>query len=69
MALIDIGKQTLTKKQISKWVDLKDKEDSFTALHFASFCGNVDMCEQLILNGAYIYAESNDGINVLHLAV
>ena len=49
MALIDIGKQqNLNKKQISKWVNLKDKEDSFTALHFASYCGNVDMCEQLI---------------------
>ena len=49
MALIDIGKQqNLNKKQISKWVDLKDKEDSFTALHFASCRGNVDMCEQLI---------------------
>lgn len=49
MALIDIGKQqNLNEKQISKWVNLKDKEDSFTALHFASYCGNVDMCEQLI---------------------
>ena len=48
MALIDIGKQTLNEKQISTWVNLKDKEDSFTALHFASFHGKVDMCEQLI---------------------
>ena len=48
MALIDIGKQTLKEKQISKWVNLKDFEDSFTALHFASSRGNVDMCEQLI---------------------
>ena len=45
MALIDIGKQTLNEKQISNWVNLKDKEDSFTALHFASNRGNIDMCE------------------------
>ena len=69
MALMELGKQTLSTKLIDQWVNLKDKEDNFTALHFASFRGNVDMCEILLENGAYIHAENNYGINVLHTAV
>ena len=69
MALLDIGKGTLDEKQIDFWVNLKDKEDGFAALHFASYRGNVDICEQLIQNGAYIHSESNTGMNVVHIAV
>lgn len=42
-------------------------DDGFTALHFASFRGNLTIIEQLIDNGCDIYAKNNYGINVMHV--
>jgi len=47
---------------------MKDHGDGFTALHFASFKGNPDVCEMLIDIGADINAKNNFGINMLHVA-
>ena len=47
---------------------MKDHGDGFTALHFASFKGNPDVCEMLIQSGADIHAKNNFGINMLHVA-
>ena len=59
----------MRQDQIVFWVNLKDKEEGLTALHFASSRGNIDICEQLIQNGAYIHIESDTGLTVLHAAV
>ena len=55
-------------EQLADWINRKDSGDGFTALHFASFKGNPDLCELLIANGANIKARNNFGINMLHVA-
>ena len=42
-------------------------EDGFTALHFASYRGNIGMIEFLIKKGAQIDTLNNHGMNVLHI--
>ena len=37
-------------------------------MHFASFKGNIEICESLIQHGADIRAVNNFGINMLHVA-
>ena len=60
--------QKLSKEQIQAWINQKDDGDGFTALHFASFKGNVDLCEILVDNGADLNVRNNFGINVIHVA-
>ena len=40
----------------------------YTAIHYASFRGNIDIIELLIQNGADFLVKSPKGLNVLHLA-
>jgi len=56
------------QKQIEKWVNQKSKRQGFTALHYASFNGNIDIIEKLIKYKADIEASNNRGLNVLHMA-
>lgn len=51
-----------------KWINHKTDEDGFTALHFASFRGNISLIKMLVANGADINAVNNFGINVMHVA-
>ena len=43
-------------------------EDSFTALHFAAFHGNLRLIRMLINYGADIYSKNKSGVNMLHVA-
>ena len=47
---------------------MKTTKDSFSALHYASFRGNIHFCDNLIENGADIHAKNAYGLNVLHIA-
>lgn len=47
---------------------MKTEEDGFTALHFASFRGNIALIKLLMKNGADMYIRNNFGINVMHVA-
>ena len=70
-AIISLAKdqiQSAPDMQLADWINRKDSGDGFTALHFASFKGNPDLCELLIENGADIHAKNNFGINMLHVA-
>ena len=40
---------------IKQWVDAFTNKDKFTALHYASFRGNVDIAQVLVEMGADIY--------------
>jgi ankyrin repeat protein len=51
-----------------QFVNAKSADDGFTALHFCSFKGNVDLCMFLIEKGADKFATNNFGINMLHTA-
>lgn len=42
--------------------------DGFTAMHFASFYGNIKLIKLLIKHGANIFAVNKLGINMMHVA-
>ena len=50
-----------------QFVNAKSADDGFTALHFCSFKGNVDLCMFLIEKGADKFATNNFGINMLQV--
>jgi ankyrin repeat protein len=58
----------VTKEQVLVWINHRTDEDGFTALHFASFRGNLSMINLLLQNGSDMYIKNNYGINVLHVA-
>jgi len=66
--LLHARSQKIVPDRIAAWINQKDSGDGFTALHFASFKGNPELCELLIEGGADIYAKNNFGINMLHVA-
>ena len=47
---------------------MKTFYDQFTALHLASFRGNIDAIEALVSHGADPMAENYFGLNLLHVA-
>lgn len=49
-------------------MNFKTDEDGFSALHFASFRGNLNIIQALLDNGADMYQRNNFGINVMHVA-
>ena len=66
--LMEKVNQTVTKEQVLVWINHRTDEDGFTALHFASFRGNLSMINLLLQNGSDMYIKNNYGINVLHVA-
>ena len=50
------------------WINTKDSNDEFTALHYASYHGNLDACEYLTDMGADIHARNKFGCDMLHIA-
>ncbi len=64
---IQIAKENLNEKQLKIYVN-KKAQNGFTALHYASFRGNVKLCEKLIENFADINLINNNGLNVIHMA-
>jgi len=54
---------------LREWINKPSKgEEGFTALHFASFHGNMKLIKYLIKNGASVYAKNKQEINMLHVA-
>lgn len=69
-AMIDELKVRLginAKKEIKKWINEKS-EQGHTALHYASYRGNIDIITKLVENGAEVEVVNNRGLNVLHMA-
>ena len=66
--LLALAQQLFPEAQVRAWLNAKTEEDGFTALHFASFRGNVGLITLLLGSGADMYARNNFGINVLHVA-
>lgn len=53
---------------VKNWINMHVQgDDSFTALHFASFHGNLSLIRLLIRYGADINAENKNGVNMLHV--
>jgi len=55
-------------KEIENWVNQKSKNQGFTAIHYASYRGNIDIIKKLIEYKSNIEAINNRGINVIHMA-
>ena len=51
-----------------EWVNAKSNKDKFTALHFASFKGNLNAVKILIENDADVNEVNQFGLNMLHVA-
>jgi len=68
LELIENVKKTITEKQIKQWINYRTDDDGFTALHFASFRGNVTLINLLLSHGADMNVKNNFGINVMHVA-
>ncbi len=49
------------------YVNEKTNEDGFTALHFASYRGNIALIQLLLEKGSDIFILNNHGMNVLHI--
>lgn len=54
--------------EMKAWVNKKTAKEGFTALHFGSFRGNVNMIRSLIKYQADIRALNFYGLNVMHVA-
>jgi ankyrin repeat protein len=63
-----IGVNKPTKQQLREWTDARSLKDQFTALHLASYRGNMDAIKTLILHGADQHAENYFGLNMVHVA-
>jgi palmitoyltransferase len=68
-AMLDALDKNLSSKDVlKKWVDAQTFRDKFTALHYASFRGNIEMSKALIKMGANITMLNRHGLGVLHIA-
>ena len=47
-AIMDKAKETITQFLLVEWVNAKTIQDGFSAIHFASFRGNIALIELLI---------------------
>lgn len=57
------------KKVIENWVNIKnDKDQDFTALHYAAYLGNAKTIHFLMDHFADPSVKSSKGLSVLHLA-
>jgi ankyrin repeat protein len=69
MAKPDIPSVNEREMTLKKWVNRPTVgEEGFTAVHFASFHGNLTMIRYLIDRGANVFATNRHKINMLHVA-
>jgi len=66
--IIDEMKNRVQLIELTKWINSKS-DLGFTALHYASYKGNIDIIKILIENHANIIETNNNGLNVMHMAV
>lgn len=57
-----------SKQQLRQWTDCRSVKDQFTALHLASYRGNMDAIRTLMRLGADKHAENYFGLNMVHVA-
>jgi len=48
MELLEKVVEAITEKQIKTWLNYRTDDDGFTALHFASFRGNIALINLLL---------------------
>ena len=50
------------------WANARTIGDEFSALHYAAFRGNIDICKTLIELGADKNVKNSNGLSFLHIA-
>ena len=65
---LSLEEKTKNKKIFKEFINAKTEKDNLTALHYASFRGNIKTIKLLIENNAEINAQSSHGLNMLHKA-
>ena len=65
--IIEHSKKNLSPNDFKYYINQKTNKGQ-TPLHYASFVGNIKLIKILIQNDADIFAKTNNGLNVLHLA-
>jgi hypothetical protein len=70
MLLLDFArsKQKISEDVLKDWINAKTLDEGWTALHYASFQGNLDAIYTLIENSANIEELNYNGLNMLHVA-
>lgn len=59
----------MRKILLKSWINSHSRgDDGFTALHFASFHGNMGLIRLLVKHGANVKAQNRQGINMLHVS-
>jgi len=59
----------IRKLKLKKWINQKSEgKEGFTAMHLASFNGNLSIVRFLERHGGDVYAENNFDLNMLHVA-
>ena len=56
------------RKILKEWANAKTSGDEFSALHYAAFRGNIDICKTLIELGADKNVKNSNGLSFLHIA-
>lgn len=66
---VTLAKRTMQRRyRLRQWLNQHTQgEDSFTALHFASFHGNFNMIRLFIKHGSDIYAQNKSGVTMMHV--
>ena len=65
--LIKAAKNNLDEDEFNNFINFKTNKGQ-TPLHYASFVGNIKIIKLLLENNADLFAKTNNGFNVLHLA-
>lgn len=59
--------ESMQANVIGAWVNMTNKEQ-FAPIHYASFNGNLEICQMLIEEGANWQVTNRYGLNCLHTA-
>ena len=63
-----MNEQSIIEEEIYTWVNLKTYDEWWTALHYASFSGNLDAIYTLLEYKADMHALNSNRLNMLHVA-
>ena len=68
LAILEKARSQMNTEELKAFINHRNEEDGFTAIHFCSFKGNLRLIKELEAEHANIKEKNNFGINVLHVA-
>ena len=67
MVIIETISNNINQKEVKSFINAKN-DKGFTALHYASFLGDIFSIKLLLKNGADVFAKTNAGFSVIHFS-